>query len=217
MNCQDSTLVYRAQGKRRGPRRSWSAATSRRLSGTVIGWGSPTPVSGRRFSTAIAVPTGVLTSVTIPGPILWAKGTTGARTAFRSACRLWRRRSSGLNLRDDGGWRVCSSPRQRYNAGRDCEAVLSHCFLPPSCLSGSHARQDAPSSDHHFRAHRESGYLLQEVDGSREFPILIGIFEATNIDRRVKDDYEPQRPLTHDLVVGVAQFARSDGGERDHQ
>ena len=45
---------------------------------------------------------------------------------------------------------------------------------------------------------------LQEVDGSREFPILIGIFEATNIDRRVKDDYEPQRPLTHDLVVGVA-------------
>ena len=46
---------------------------------------------------------------------------------------------------------------------------------------------------------------LQEVEGSREFPILIGIFEATNIDRRVKDDYEPQRPLTHDLVVGVAR------------
>ena len=40
---------------------------------------------------------------------------------------------------------------------------------------------------------------LQEVDGNREFPILIGIFEATNIDRRVKDDYAPQRPLTHDL------------------
>jgi bifunctional DNase/RNase len=46
---------------------------------------------------------------------------------------------------------------------------------------------------------------LQEVDGKREFPILIGIFEATNIDRRVKDDYEPQRPLTHDLVVNVAK------------
>jgi bifunctional DNase/RNase len=46
---------------------------------------------------------------------------------------------------------------------------------------------------------------LQEVDGTREFPILIGIFEATNIDRRVKDDYEPQRPLTHDLVVNVAK------------
>ncbi len=46
---------------------------------------------------------------------------------------------------------------------------------------------------------------LQEVDGTREFPILIGIFEATNIDRRVKDDYEPLRPLTHDLVVGVAR------------
>ena len=47
---------------------------------------------------------------------------------------------------------------------------------------------------------------LQEVDGTREFPILIGIFEATNIDRRVKDDYEPPRPLTHDLVVSVASL-----------
>lgn len=46
---------------------------------------------------------------------------------------------------------------------------------------------------------------LQEVDGTREFPILIGIFEATNIDRRVKEDYEPPRPLTHDLVVNVAE------------
>ena len=45
---------------------------------------------------------------------------------------------------------------------------------------------------------------LQEVDGDREFPILIGIFEATNIDRRVKDGYVPLRPLTHDLVVSVA-------------
>ena len=45
---------------------------------------------------------------------------------------------------------------------------------------------------------------LQEVEGDREFPILIGIFEATNIDRRVKDDYEPPRPLTHDLVVNIA-------------
>ena len=46
---------------------------------------------------------------------------------------------------------------------------------------------------------------LQEVDGDREFPILIGIFEATNIDRRAKEEYKPPRPLTHDLVVNVAQ------------
>lgn len=46
---------------------------------------------------------------------------------------------------------------------------------------------------------------LREVDGDREFPILIGIFEATNIDRRVKDDYQPPRPLTHDLIVNVAK------------
>src|SRR6056297_2136953 len=46
---------------------------------------------------------------------------------------------------------------------------------------------------------------LREVDGDREFPILIGIFEATNIDRRVKEDYHPPRPLTHDLIVRVAE------------
>ena len=46
---------------------------------------------------------------------------------------------------------------------------------------------------------------LREVDGDRQFPILIGIFEATNIDRRVKEHYQPPRPLTHDLVVQVAE------------
>ena len=46
---------------------------------------------------------------------------------------------------------------------------------------------------------------LQEVEGDREFPILIGIFEATSIDRRVKNEYTPPRPLTHDLIVSVAE------------
>ena len=41
---------------------------------------------------------------------------------------------------------------------------------------------------------------LREVDGDRQFPILIGIFEATSIDRRVKNVDTP-RPLTHDLLV----------------
>lgn len=44
--------------------------------------------------------------------------------------------------------------------------------------------------------------FLKEVDGERQFPILIGIFEATSIDRRVKEVRRP-RPLTHDLVVGI--------------
>ena len=46
---------------------------------------------------------------------------------------------------------------------------------------------------------------LREVDGEREFPILIGIFEATNIDRRVGEGFEAPRPLTHDLIVNVAE------------
>ncbi len=43
---------------------------------------------------------------------------------------------------------------------------------------------------------------LKEVDGERTFPILIGIFEATSIDRRVKQ-YNTPRPLTHDLLVSI--------------
>ncbi|MCE9605310.1 MAG: bifunctional nuclease family protein [Planctomycetia bacterium] len=45
---------------------------------------------------------------------------------------------------------------------------------------------------------------LKEVDGERSFPILIGIFEATSIDRCVKGVSKP-RPLTHDLVVNAVQ------------
>lgn len=50
---------------------------------------------------------------------------------------------------------------------------------------------------------------LKEVDGQRMFPILIGLFEAASIDRRVKHFHSP-RPLTHDLVVSVVE---SLGGE----
>jgi uncharacterized protein len=45
---------------------------------------------------------------------------------------------------------------------------------------------------------------LKEVEGDRTFPILIGIFEATSIDRRVKQ-YQSPRPLTHDLLVSVVE------------
>lgn len=44
--------------------------------------------------------------------------------------------------------------------------------------------------------------FLKEIDGDRQFPIMIGFFEATAIDRRVKAIERP-RPLTHDLLVGV--------------
>lgn len=53
--------------------------------------------------------------------------------------------------------------------------------------------------------------FLKEVNGERQFPILIGIFEATSIDRRVKDIPRP-RPLTHDLLVGIVETL---GGELD--
>jgi uncharacterized protein len=45
---------------------------------------------------------------------------------------------------------------------------------------------------------------LKEVEGNRMFPILIGIFEATSIDRHVKHVQTP-RPLTHDLLVNTIE------------
>jgi bifunctional DNase/RNase len=46
--------------------------------------------------------------------------------------------------------------------------------------------------------------FLKEVDGERAFPILIGLFEATSIDRRVKGEV-PHRPLTHDLLKSTIE------------
>ena len=50
----------------------------------------------------------------------------------------------------------------------------------------------------------EQVIYLKEIDGDRTFPILIGIFEATSIDRRVKG-FEAPRPLTHDLLVNTVE------------
>lgn len=44
--------------------------------------------------------------------------------------------------------------------------------------------------------------VLQEVDGERKFPIVIGSGEAYAIDRRLKGHVHP-RPLTHDLLASV--------------
>ncbi len=46
---------------------------------------------------------------------------------------------------------------------------------------------------------------LREVEGERVFPILIGIFEVTTIDRRVNQEFSPQRPLTHQLLKNAIE------------
>ena len=50
---------------------------------------------------------------------------------------------------------------------------------------------------------------LKESEGERKFPIVIGMFEATSIDRRVKGQTAP-RPLTHDLLANTIDVL---GGE----
>jgi bifunctional DNase/RNase len=52
---------------------------------------------------------------------------------------------------------------------------------------------------------------LREVDGERQFPIVIGSGEAMAIDRRLKGITAP-RPLTHDLLASVIEAM---GGQID--
>ena len=46
--------------------------------------------------------------------------------------------------------------------------------------------------------------VLHEVDGGRQFPIVIGSPEAMAIDRRLKG-LTPPRPMTHDLLANVVE------------
>ncbi len=50
----------------------------------------------------------------------------------------------------------------------------------------------------------QQSLYLKEKDGERQFPIVIGIFEAWAIDRRVRDRKTP-RPMTHDLMASLVQ------------
>ena len=43
---------------------------------------------------------------------------------------------------------------------------------------------------------------LREINGDRSFPILIGLFEATSIDRRVRQVPQP-RPPSHALMKSI--------------
>lgn len=62
---------------------------------------------------------------------------------------------------------------------------------------------------------------LREVEGDKTFPILIGIFEATIINRRLLED-PPPRPLTHQLLKAAIESLGGDvediviNGLRDH-
>lgn len=46
---------------------------------------------------------------------------------------------------------------------------------------------------------QEQFIFVSESDGSRGFPIIIGSYEAAEIDRKLRDK-KTSRPLTHDLI-----------------
>ena len=48
--------------------------------------------------------------------------------------------------------------------------------------------------------------VLNEVQGSRTLPIVIGPFEAQSIAIALEESLKPPRPLTHDLFVSLAEI-----------
>ena len=46
--------------------------------------------------------------------------------------------------------------------------------------------------------------ILNEVDGERKLPIVIGAFEAQSIAIALEKEIKPPRPLTHDLFKNFA-------------
>jgi hypothetical protein len=51
--------------------------------------------------------------------------------------------------------------------------------------------------------------VLKEVKGKRIFPIIIGIYEAAAIDRKIKN-IKTARPLTHDLIINFVKAFNSN-------
>lgn len=50
----------------------------------------------------------------------------------------------------------------------------------------------------------QQSIFLREKEGNREFPIVIGIFEASAIDRRIREK-ATARPMTHDLMAATVR------------
>ena len=57
--------------------------------------------------------------------------------------------------------------------------------------------------------HESQIILLNEVDGERAFPIVIGVYEALSINKRIKGEQWP-RPLTHDLICTLIDHLGGD-------
>ena len=66
---------------------------------------------------------------------------------------------------------------------------LVECQLSKVVMSESHDRQIV---------------VLEEKDGNRRFPIIIGFFEVFAIHRFVNDE-TPPRPLTHELIGNICE------------
>mgnify|MGYP003300859256 CR=1 FL=1 len=47
--------------------------------------------------------------------------------------------------------------------------------------------------------------ILEEIDGKRKLPIVIGGFEAQSIAIALDKEIQPPRPLTHDLMIALLE------------
>jgi len=95
------------------------------------------------------------------------------------------------------------------------EAMTPVAFTAPSSPFNGHRAQLEYAKQFEIglivisEIHDQQVVYLYEVGGTRVFPLLVGIFEATSLDRNLKG-YPSPRPLTHDAFAAAIRLM---GGE----
>jgi hypothetical protein len=110
---------------------------------------------------------------------------------------------------------VFLGPRPRYNAYAEADGRLSIRDRQPFAERKATLKGIAVPVLMELKRiiineiHDSQIILLTEVDGDRAFPIVIGLFEAMSIEKRIKG-VAWARPMTHDLICNLIDFLGGD-------
>ena len=77
-------------------------------------------------------------------------------------------------------------------------------FLSDSCCRMSLVRLNIKGISYSQTQNGAYALILNEVEGDRKLPIVIGAFEAQSIAIALEKEIKPPRPLTHDLFKSFA-------------
>ncbi|MCI0700638.1 MAG: bifunctional nuclease family protein [Planctomycetia bacterium] len=97
---------------------------------------------------------------------------------------------------------LCSECAQKYLFEMDFQQVTDHRLRGPHNEHGEYQLEVARIIISELDDHQV--VVFREVGGKRSFPLVIGIYEATAIDRQLKHLPSP-RPLTHNAWLATVK------------